>query len=71
MSIKRYAVLKCGAEWKVVGDRRKIGHFPDQESANLAAWGLCREAMSAGLPVELLTLNDWGELVPKEIPMHG
>ena len=60
----RYAVLRCGDEWKIVSGERKIGHFVDREAATLAASGLCREAMKAGHTVELLTQNPSGELVP-------
>ncbi len=64
MRLMRYAVLKCGEEWRVVSGRRKIGHFPDHETAMLTASGLCREAEKAGCQVELLTQNPSGELVP-------
>ena len=59
----RYAVMKCGDEWKVVSGRRRIGHFADAHAANSAASGLCRQALDAGHTVEMLFHHPGGELL--------
>lgn len=58
-----YAVVLVGAEWKVVGARRAMGHFASRDLALVAAGNLAREAFLAGHRVEVLLQSESGELV--------
>ena len=40
----RYAVVRVGPEWRVVGARRAMGHFATRDLALTAAGNLAREA---------------------------
>ncbi len=65
----RYAVIRVGPEWRVVGARRAIGHFPDRETALAAAGALAREALDSGHRAEVLIQSETGELTPA--PLAG
>ncbi|WP_292037141.1 MULTISPECIES: putative bifunctional diguanylate cyclase/phosphodiesterase [unclassified Brevundimonas] len=58
----RYAVLRCGREWRVVSERRQLGHFGSRSAALQCALRLAREANASGAPVELLYTETGGEL---------
>ena len=49
-----YAVISCGAEWRVLTCRRQFGHFHRRATAWAVAVELAKEAAAAGRPVELL-----------------
>jgi diguanylate cyclase (GGDEF)-like protein len=58
----RYAVLRCGDDWRVVSERRQFGRFDTRSAAFQCALRLAREANASGLSVELLQSDDAGEL---------
>ena len=58
----RYAVLRCGDDWRVVSERRQFGRFETRSAAFQCALRLSREANASGLSVELLQTDDAGEL---------
>lgn len=58
----RYAVLRCGEDWRVVSERRQFGRFETRSAAFQCALRLAREANASGLSVELLQADDAGEL---------
>lgn len=58
----RYAVLRCGDDWRVVSERRQFGRFETRSAAFQCALRLAREANASGLSVELLQTDDVGEL---------
>jgi hypothetical protein len=58
-----YAVLQIGAEWRVVCERRHIGHFDNRQEALTIAAGLVRQALEAGHQAELLALDPTNKLV--------
>lgn len=58
----RYAVLRCGREWRVVSERRQLGHFGSRSAALQCALRLAREANASGAQVELLYTEAGGEL---------
>ncbi|RZI70685.1 MAG: EAL domain-containing protein [Pseudomonas sp.] len=58
----RYAVLLCGNDWRVVSERRQLGHFSTRSAAFQCALRLAREANASGSTVELLHTDDGGEL---------
>jgi diguanylate cyclase (GGDEF)-like protein len=60
--VVRYAVLLCGSEWRVVSERRQLGHFPSRAAAFQCALRLAREANASGLTVEILYSEIGGEL---------
>jgi len=60
----RYAVVRMGPEWKVVGARRAMGHFASRDLALIAAGNLAREAFLAGHRAEVLVQSESGELTP-------
>lgn len=60
----RYAVVRVGPEWRIIGARRAMGHFPTRETALLAAANLAREASESGHLAEVLLQSDSGELTP-------
>lgn len=63
MSSMRYAVLRCGKDWRVVGERRRIGPFAERAAAVLSGARLAVEAERAGHTVEFLIQDDAGELL--------
>lgn len=63
----RYAVIRVGPEWKVVGARRAMGHFATRDLALTAAGNLAREAFLAGHRAEVLLQSESGELTPLPI----
>jgi diguanylate cyclase (GGDEF)-like protein len=58
----RYAVLRCGDDWRVVSERRQFGRFETRSAAFQCALRLAREANASGLSVELLQTDEAGEL---------
>jgi hypothetical protein len=67
----RYAVLRCGADWRVVGQHRKIGPFADRSSAVTSGARLALEAERAGHEVEFLVQDDSGELVKAQAALFA
>ena len=65
-----YAVLQIGAEWRVVCERRHIGHFDNREEALTIAAGLVRQALEAGHEAELLALDPTSKLVGERFGGH-
>lgn len=63
MATIRYAVLRVADEWRIVCERRHIGHFPSRPSAIHTGAMLAREAVSAGHAVEFLVQDHAGLLV--------
>lgn len=59
----RYAVVRVGPEWRVVGARRAIGHFATPELAVDAAANLARQAFLAGHQAEVFLQSEGGELL--------
>ena len=62
MATIRYAVLQVGREWRVVCERRQIGHFRIQAQAVKAGAQLAREAVSSGHAVEFMLQGPTGLL---------
>jgi hypothetical protein len=62
MATIRYAVLRVGREWRVVCERRQIGHFRTQAQAVMAGAQLAREAVSSGHVVEFMLQGPTGLL---------
>lgn len=62
MATIRYAVLRVGREWRVVCERRQIGHFRTQGQAVKAGAQLAREAVSSGHAVEFMVQGPTGLL---------
>ena len=58
----RYAVVRVGPEWRIVGPRRAMGHFATRDLALTAAGNLAREAFLAGHRAEVLLQSESGEL---------
>jgi hypothetical protein len=63
MATIRYAVLQVAEEWRVVCERRQIGHFPSLGSAVDAGARLAREAVTSGHAVEFMVQDATGFLV--------
>jgi hypothetical protein len=68
MTTLRYAVLEVGREWRVVCERRHIGHFPDRDQAVRAGAHLAREAVASGHAVEFMVQDGAGELFAESFP---
>ena len=62
MRTLRYAVLRIGEEWRVVCERRRMGHFFNRNDAIRTGAALAREALAEGCDVELMVQGDAGEL---------
>ena len=62
MTTLRYAVVQVGDVWKIVCERRHIGHFSTREAAGRAGAQLAREAANSGYDVELLVQGMFGEI---------
>jgi hypothetical protein len=62
MSIMRYAVLRVGAEWRVVCARRRIGRYTTRARAVEAGARLAREAVEPGHAVEIMMQDHTGLL---------
>ena len=63
-----YAVVRFGAEWGVLSERRRIGRFPAPEPATRLALMLSLEALAEGHTVELLVQDLGGRLEPYPLP---
>jgi hypothetical protein len=64
MATFRYAVLRMNTEWKIVCERRHIGHFATSEAAVETLRKLAAVAGAEGHTVELLLQGPAGELHP-------
>jgi hypothetical protein len=64
MASLTYAVLQVGDEWRIVCDRRHIGHFATRDEASRVGALLAHEATTSGHDVEMLLQGRFGE-------MHG
>ena len=62
MTTLRYAIVQVGDVWKIVCERRQIGHFATCEAASRAGSQLAKEAASSGYDVELLIQGLFGEM---------
>jgi hypothetical protein len=62
MANLRYAIINCAGEWRVVGERRRIGRYSSCSAATLAGARLALEAMSAGHEVEFLIQDETSQL---------
>jgi hypothetical protein len=58
-----YAVLKIGREWRVVCERRHIGHYDTRNEALSLGASLVRQAIESGCEAELLAVDAVGKLV--------
>ena len=58
-----YAVLLIDREWRVVCERRHIGHFKSRNEALEVGASLVRQALEAGREAELLVLDSASKLV--------
>ncbi len=67
-TLVRYAILLCGADWRVVSERRQFGRFSSRSAALQCALGLAREAMASGASVEILHADLGGELRAFHLP---
>jgi hypothetical protein len=70
MATLRYAVLQVGDVWKIVCERRHIGHFASCEAASRAGAQLAREATYSGYDVELLVQGLFGEISGEQFEAH-
>lgn len=59
----RLAILRFADGWSVQSERRRIGHFPQADSAVRVGVGLAIEARNEGHEVELLVQDPFGRLV--------
>ncbi len=66
MPTLRYAVISCDGEWRVLSERRRIGHFPDCDAATVAGARLALEALSAGHEVEFLVQDQSNQLTRRD-----
>jgi hypothetical protein len=58
----RYAVLRCGQEWRLFYGSTVIGVFDAPEIANAIADKLCRAVANVGFDVDLTRQTPTGEL---------
>ena len=66
-----YAVLQIDQEWRVVCERRHIGHFDSRDGALEVGAGLVRQALEAGHMAELLVLDASSKLVGESFAPPG
>lgn len=59
-----YAIIRADGWWRVVCERRRIGHYDSCEKAALAAIALAKEARLENKSVEVLIQDLAGELWP-------
>ena len=64
----RYAVLRCGSEWRLLCGDSVIGVFDRPEAANAIADILCRAVANVGFDVHLTRQTSAGELRCEHIP---
>ena len=64
----RYAVLRCGSEWRLFYGSSVIGVFDGPEAANAVADTLCRAVANVGFDVDLTRQTAAGELRHERIP---
>ena len=58
----RYAVVRCGDDWRVVDAAGRHGRFADPAQAAAHVGALAREAIGMGYEVEVLVQSPVGEL---------
>ena len=58
---QRYAIVACGAVWRVLSQRALLGHFQRRSEAWATAVRLAREAEEAGHSVQLLAQDEDGD----------
>lgn len=63
-----YAVVRFGAEWGVLSERKRIGRFSAKDSALQLGVMLAFEALAAGHEVELLVQDLGGQLAAHPLP---
>jgi diguanylate cyclase (GGDEF)-like protein len=68
--VVRYAVLRCGEDWRVVSERRQFGRFDTRAVAFQCALRLAREANMSGLSAEILQADAGGELRAMLLSAH-
>lgn len=71
MTTLRYAIVQVGEVWKIVCERRHIGHFATCEAASRAGAQLAREAANSGYDVELLVQGMFGEVSGEQFDARG
>lgn len=71
MATFRYAVVWAGHEWRIVSNRRSIGHFRSSDTAMTIAESLAREAVEEGHDTELLMQEQFGQLFIVPLPEEG
>ena len=64
----RYAVLRCGAQWRLFCGDSVIGVFDRAEIAHAIADTLCRAVANVGFDVDLTRQTQTGELRRERIP---
>ncbi len=64
MSRLIYAIIRADGCWRIVCERRRIGHYETCEQAAAAALALAREAAASHHDVEVLVQDAVGELWP-------
>ena len=70
MATIRYAVLQIADEWRVVCERRRIGHFGSRQAAIGAGARLAREAVVSGHAVEFMIQDASGYLAAATFTAH-
>lgn len=70
MATIRYAVLQVADEWRVVCERRHIGHFGTRQAAVGAGARLAREAVNSGHAVEFMIQDATGYLAAETFTAH-
>ncbi len=71
MTTLRYAIIQVGDVWKIVCERRHIGHFANREAASRAGAQLAREAANSGYDIELLVQGMFGEIAHERFQARG
>lgn len=62
----RYAIISCEGVWRVLSQRRRIGHFTDCDAATQAGARLALEALNEGHEVEFLVQEEANELTRRD-----
>jgi hypothetical protein len=71
MTSRRYAILRVGDFWRIVG-RRRTEDFPTRDAVALATARLAAQAIQDGFQVELVISAPLNATAPAgEPPVHG
>jgi hypothetical protein len=62
MTMRRYAIVRDGAQWKIVGGGAAASHFPSCAAAAFASARLAVKAADDGDEVEVLVQERFGQL---------